>query len=139
MNIAAHAFPSEHAHAPTVLVVEDEILIRMALAAYLQECGFKVLEAGTADEAIQVLGVGALPVDLVFTDVAMPGERDGLALVAWVHQNHPEIAVAITSGDEARQKAVRDAINGHQFFPKPYDVGQVAARIRHLVDDAGHA
>lgn len=134
VNVSSPAFcTAPEMHAATVLVVEDEVLIRMAIAAYLQECGFKVLEAGNGADAIQILRVSGMPIHLVFTDVAMPGETDGIGLMRWIEENRPTTQVAITSGDEARQPKVREAIDGHPFFPKPYDVGQVATRIRHMI------
>ncbi len=57
--------------------MDDEFLIRMAVSDFLQECGFKVVEAASADEAVQILQTNALVIDLVFSDVIMPGEMDG--------------------------------------------------------------
>lgn len=81
----------------TILVVEDEVLIRLAVAEGLRDCGYHVLEASNAADAIVVLNSGT-PVDLVFTDVQMPGERDGLDLARWVRRNRPEARILITSG-----------------------------------------
>ncbi|MEA2816833.1 MAG: hypothetical protein QOI93_4534, partial [Rhodospirillaceae bacterium] len=61
---------------PTILVVEDEILVRTVIAAYLRDCGFDVVEAGNADEAVRVLEAG-IRIDIVFSDVNMPGSLDG--------------------------------------------------------------
>src|SRR5436190_22193979 len=72
-----------------ILVVEDEPAIRLMIADALRENGFEVIEAGTADEAILVVG-SATPVDLVFTDYRLPGSMDGVALVKWLRQSHPE-------------------------------------------------
>jgi CheY-like chemotaxis protein len=66
-----------HADASTVLVVEDEVLIRMATADYLRVCGYRVVEAGSGDEAVAVLKTD-IRVDVVFTDVSMPGTLNGL-------------------------------------------------------------
>lgn len=63
-----------------VLIVEDEVLIRAPLAEHLREAGFNVIEANTADEAWSCLQTG-MPVDLVFSDIRMPGSMDGLELV----------------------------------------------------------
>jgi DNA-binding response OmpR family regulator len=112
---------------PAVLVVEDEILVRVTVAGYLREAGYKVFEAVDAAEARDVFTSEA--VDVVFTDVQMPGAMDGLRLARWVREHHPETEVLVTSGkgDDAISSGLiaRDA-----FFSKPYLLEAVAARIR---------
>ena len=81
-----------------ILVVEDEVLIRFVVADYLRECGFQILEAGNADEAVELLRTADLGIDLVFSDVHMPGTRDGFDLARWVQEHRPEIPVILTSG-----------------------------------------
>lgn len=68
---------------PVVLVVEDDVLIRTSAAEYLRASGYKTVEATTAAEAVDVINSGA-PVDVVFTDVRMPGGMDGVELAGWV-------------------------------------------------------
>jgi CheY-like chemotaxis protein len=75
----------------TILVVEDEVLIRLPLAEYLRECGYRVFEASNVAEAKAVLDADT-PVDLVFSDVNMPGNENGFALAVWIRQRHPESA-----------------------------------------------
>ena len=77
-------------HAPTVLVVEDEALVRMPIAEYLRDCGYKVLEAEDAGEAIHMVD-GGDPVDVVFSDVRMPGDMDGFDLARWIGDHHPDV------------------------------------------------
>ena len=73
---------------PTVLVVEDDVVTRFMVADELRSCGFKVLEASTADDAVTILET--FPVHLVFTDVYIPGRRSGLdvARVAQIGRAH---------------------------------------------------
>jgi len=68
------------AGAETVLVVDDEVLIRMVISEYLRDCGYKVIEAANADEAILLLQQEELTIDVVFTDIEMPGSMDGWGL-----------------------------------------------------------
>ena len=68
---------------PSVLVVEDDVLVRTVVAAYLRECGFGVVESVSADEAVRVLEAG-IRVDIVFSDVNMPGKLDGFGLAQWI-------------------------------------------------------
>lgn len=81
----------------TILLVEDEVIIRLGLAEFLRECGFTVYEAGMASDALSVLQTGPL-VDLVITDVRMPGEMDGFALARWIRTYVPRVKVILTSG-----------------------------------------
>jgi DNA-binding NtrC family response regulator len=79
----------------TILIVEDEVLVRWAIADYLQDCGFKVLSASSAEEAIDALRQYALEIDIVFSDVRMPGPMDGFGLAAWIRKHRPEVAVIL--------------------------------------------
>ena len=81
----------------TVLVVEDEILVRYALAMALRAQGLKVLEASSAGEALALLSSG-LPVQVLFSDIQMPGALDGVALAGTVRERYPEVATILTSG-----------------------------------------
>jgi CheY-like chemotaxis protein len=114
-----------------VLVVEDEILVRLTIADYLRGAGYSVIEAADAAEALAVFASGEA-VDVVFTDVQMPGSMDGLMLVRWIHEHHPGIQVLITSGrgDSALSSGL---ITDHAFFPKPYPLDEVASRIHSLL------
>jgi CheY-like chemotaxis protein len=84
--------------APTViLVVEDEALLRLLLMEVLEEAGFEVIEAGTADDAVLLLAHRP-DIRLVFTDVDMPGVLDGFQLAQHVQDHHRDVAVIIGSG-----------------------------------------
>jgi CheY-like chemotaxis protein len=83
--------------AETILIVEDQVLIRMEVADYLRECGYLVLEAADANEAIVIMQTDRR-IDLVFSDVQMPGPMDGFGLSQWVRTNRPVIKVILTSG-----------------------------------------
>src|ERR1700675_4204901 len=81
----------------TILVVEDEVLVRMALAETLRDEGYSVLEAANADEALGVLA-SATPLDVVLTDVNMPGSLDGVALGRYARMTKPALKVIVVSG-----------------------------------------
>ncbi|WEK04732.1 MAG: response regulator [Candidatus Devosia phytovorans] len=101
----------------TVLIVEDEVLVRMALADHLEDVGYHVLEANDADEAIEVLERED-DVRVIFTDIDMPGSMDGLKLAAAVADRWPPIRIIITSG--RRMVEITDIPSGSVFFMKPY-------------------
>lgn len=113
-----------------ILIAEDEELIRILVVEYLKEAGFKVLEAIHAAHAIAVINVCG-PIDLVFTDIQMPGEMDGKALAHWLSQHRPDVPVLLTSGVE--KPLMRPAFN-RRFIRKPYALTEVEKHIRELLN-----
>jgi CheY-like chemotaxis protein len=82
---------------PRIMLVEDHAQLRAVLERVLGSLGYRVRSVSTGDEALQALQSGET-VDLVFSDVRMPGRTDGLALANWVRQNRPQIRVLLQSG-----------------------------------------
>lgn len=123
---------------PTVLVVEDEVLIRMAIADYLRACGYHVLEANDAAEAKRVLDATA-PIDVVFSDVQMPGAADGFALARWVRAHHPQVRVILTSGLPGAADKAADLCHDGPLVGKPYQPETVLRRIQDLLRHARQA
>jgi CheY-like chemotaxis protein len=110
--------PSQASIPPLVLVVEDELLVRMTAVDELEETGFQVLEATNADEALKILEAHSDEVQVLFTDVHMPGSMDGMELAEEVHRRWPHILLLISSG---RAQPDPDEIPDHgRFLPKPY-------------------
>jgi len=116
----------------TILVVEDEVLIRLTVADYLRECGFHVLEASSADEAVRVLEA-EVAVDIVFSDIQMPGSMDGFALSQWIRQHHPRVRVLLTSGLGRTTAVARDLCEETPLMPKPYDHGFLLERLKDML------
>ena len=100
--------------AATVLVVEDDFLVRLCAADALRDAGFNVLQAGNGPDALRLIEDG--PVDVVFTDINMPGAFDGAGLARRVGRRWPDIAVVITSG----RGCPDEDVGGARFLPKPY-------------------
>lgn len=119
-----------------ILVVEDEVLIRLEVCDYLRECGFQVLEAATADEAVVVLESG-ISVDLVFSDVQMPGRLDGFGLARWVRTNRPDIRVVLTSGVARTAELAEDLCSVGPVIEKPFSQKTLINRIRELLASVG--
>lgn len=117
-----------HAHAtPTILVVEDEALIRMNAAEMIQDAGWTALEAENSDEALQVLADHP-EVDLLFTDINMPGKIDGLELASRVHETYPHVELVATSG---KHIVIDDSMlpDDGTFLRKPYSLDDVTELI----------
>ena len=119
---------ASHAEGPAVLIAEDEMLIRFALSDCLVERGFRVFEAASASEAIDVLEHEA-EIELVFTDIRMPGPINGIDLANWVHAHRPGIPVVLTSGDARKAELAVKITPEEPFIAKPYDLQSVADRI----------
>jgi CheY-like chemotaxis protein len=96
----------------------------------LKQLGYRVLPVQSADAALQLLASGEA-VDLVFTDIVMPGEVDGLALARQVKEEYPDIAVLLTSG---YAKAVNTREAGFSVLRKPYQLATLAHAIRGVLD-----
>jgi CheY-like chemotaxis protein len=111
----------------TVLVVEDEALTRLDAVWMLEAAGFDTVEAGDADEALQVLEARD-DIHVVFTDVQMPGSMDGFGLARVVGERWPAVIALVTSGNVDGSEAGMHA--GVPFFPKPYTAIQIASEIR---------
>lgn len=124
--------PVSSAIGGTVLVVEDEVLLRLVVAEYLRDCGFKVIEAAHADEAVMVLKQPDLRIDVLFSDVEMPGSMDGFALAQWTRANRPGLEVILTGSVPRAVNAAADLCEEGPM-PKPYEPRSVHDRIRRLL------
>jgi CheY-like chemotaxis protein len=114
---------------PVVLIVEDELLLRMNAVEMIEAAGFEVVEAANADEAIEILEARR-DIGVVFTDIQMPGSMDGLKLVRAVRGRWPPIKIVATSGHVG--VAQTDLPEGGRFLPKPYSPGQIMDVLREL-------
>ncbi|WP_256839757.1 response regulator [Sphingopyxis sp. KK2] len=116
--------------AQTILVVEDEFLIRFMLADSLREVGYRILEAANGVEALDILRSGQT-VDLMVTDVRMPGEVDGLELMRRSKSLAPSRPVIICSAHLFEQ----DVHPADAFLAKPYSIAALADIIARLIGD----
>jgi len=110
-----------------VLLVEDEPLVRLVTADILLEAGFRVIEAGDAEEALRVLKA-EVAIDVLLSDVEMPPGMNGYELARHVHQHRPEVEILISSGRE--WPGENDLPPGAAFLPKPYPSATLVARVQ---------
>ena len=115
------------------MIVEDEPIIRMALADHLEKQGFEVTEAGSGDRAMEL--IKETPFDLVVTDVQMPGWNDGIALALWVRKNHPRTRIIIVSGATSGSPELVALGQEGVVLPKPYAVEELALRAVMLLQE----
>ncbi len=112
-----------------ILVVEDETFIRMDAVEIIRAAGFDILEATNADQAIRMLELHS-SIQLIFTDIDMPGSMNGLGLVAAVRDGWPPVRIIATSG-YFKVKA-GDLPSDARFISKPYQPAQLINAIREL-------
>ena len=114
---------------PVVMIVEDEPVVLALGVAILESAGYVVIAAGTAVEALRALEAGA-QVHLVFTDVQMPGEFDGLELARRISDRWPAIPLLIASGRSLKEPVL--PARG-RFLPKPYVAADVLRHVGELI------
>jgi YesN/AraC family two-component response regulator len=115
---------------PIVLIVEDEVIIRMNALDAVRAAGFEAIEAANADEAIEILEARD-DIRIVFTDINMPGSMDGLKLAAAVRGRWPPIEFVVTSGHHA--PTAGELPERARFISKPYSDFEVARALTELV------
>jgi CheY-like chemotaxis protein len=115
-----------------LLVAEDDVFVRAMIAEFLRDAGFDVFEAGSADEAMAVFEAGT-EIDLLFSDVRMPGSMDGSALAERVKGRWPSTHVVLTSGYSSALLETQ-AKTQVRILPKPYRPLSVLAAILSAVD-----
>jgi len=118
------------AQSAVILVVEDEIIIRMGAVQLLEEAGFTVIEASNAHDAVSVLE-NRSDIVAIFTDVNMPGTMDGMRLARMVRGRWPPIHIIVTSGLISPNDD--DLPPGGKFIRKPYDPEHVIEALRELL------
>jgi len=120
----------ERSQPHTVLVVEDEGIVRLDAAESLRDAGFEVLEAADAREALNAVEARD-DIGVMFTDIDMPGGMNGLELARHVHSRRPRMHLILTSG--ACRIDPRDIPDAGAFLRKPYSTATVTSTIRRLL------
>jgi CheY-like chemotaxis protein len=123
--------PIDHSYVPTVLIVEDDALIRLVSQEMLEDRGFRVETACDADEALRILSSDRA-IDALFTDIDMPGSMNGIELAHLVRNEWPHMAIVVASG--YIRKVHGPLPDGAAFFAKPYDISAVVARLHQGID-----
>ena len=114
---------------PVILIVEDEALVRLSAVGMLEDAGFRTIEAANGDQALELLAADS-DVQLLFTDVNMPGIIDGLVLARQVHDRWPHIGIMVASAKKEPQ--LGELPVGSRFERKPYNVDMVVRHAREL-------
>jgi CheY-like chemotaxis protein len=117
-----------------VLVVEDEMLLRMRAIDMVEDAGFTPIEAVDADEAVAILDARS-DISLLFTDIQMPGTMDGLMLAHAVHERWPLIKIILVSGQV--KPGIIDIPTDSRFFGKPLEAREMIAQMQSMIGQPG--
>ena len=128
--MSPHLVPRPEA-IPTILIVDDEVIARTVIAEYLRECGYRVVEAGNPEDAMTILD-SDLRIDIVFTDLDLPGHSTGLELARSIRRRHPHVKVIVTSGHHSAAELAGELCDAGPPIVKPYHSDAVVERIRRL-------
>ncbi len=124
----------DHSHVlALVLVVEDEMLLRMRAVDIVEDAGFASVEALDADEAVAILESRS-DIALLFTDIQMPGSMDGLGLAHAVHERWPPVKIILVSGQ--LKLADIDIPPNSCFFGKPLEAAEMIAELQNMIGRA---
>jgi CheY-like chemotaxis protein len=113
-------------------VAESDVLVRLAIAAYLRDCGYRVIEAASSEEARAVLASEEADVAVVLSAVDLAGAMDGFALAQWVRKERSGVAVILAGTVEREARQARELCEEGPHLRKPYEPQQVVAWISRL-------
>lgn len=119
----------------TILVVEDEFVVRWSAAHYLRHAGYQVLEAMNSNEAMSLVTSG-IKIDLVFSNVNMPGGEDGYFLERWLAKHRPRMPVVLTSGNSREPSQQPNHPDLRRFIRKPYELPSVQQIMQAMLEAA---
>jgi DNA-binding response OmpR family regulator len=130
--MASHASSPTDVAGLTILVVEPDIIVRMSIADYLRECGYKAVEGATAEDALALLRAGQT-VDVILCEVALGGVMDGFALARWVRERSTGVDVILASGTWGAAAKAEDLCEEGPL-EKPYHPEEIVRRINILIE-----
>jgi len=124
--------PGTAASVPVVLFVEGDILIRSAMAAYIRECGYEVIEAANSDEAISLLSGDSAYIDIVFADLETPGSLDGFGLSRWIREHRSDVRLILAGTLQKAAQIASDLCHEGPHLRKPYEASSLVDWIKRL-------
>lgn len=119
-----------------VLIVDGDVLVRHAIADYLRDCGYTVVEAASTDEAVAVLSRSGLHVDAVLCDAEAPGSRNAFQFRAWANQHTRNINFVLAGNVESAAAKAAELCEEGPSLARPYDPQGVVDYVRRLLGSA---
>ena len=118
--------------AKSILIVDGDIISRHAIAAYLRDCAFAVVEAANIDEAKIALGEASLNIDAILCESSALGSQNGFKLANWVRVNRPELEVKLAGGLEKAAEAAGQLCESGPRLARPYEPDAVVDYVKRL-------
>jgi CheY-like chemotaxis protein len=122
---------SKPANSRTVLVLDDDVLVRMPVVQFLRDCGYRVVEAATIDEALALLGKSSIPLDVVLIKIDIPGSMNGFGFAQWARSVRPELKILPAATPERTVRNAAELCEVGPTLKRPYDHKLVLDRGRH--------
>jgi DNA-binding NtrC family response regulator len=117
----------------TVLLLDSDVLIRMPIAQYLRDCGYRVLEPANVNEAMTILQKPDIQVDVVLSDVEMPGSMNGFGFAQWARSVRPGLQIVLSGTPQRTADAAAELCEHGPLLMKPYDHKIVLGHIKRLL------
>jgi response regulator RpfG family c-di-GMP phosphodiesterase len=124
---------SKPANSRTVLVLDDDVLVRMPVVQFLRDCGYRVVEAASTDEAIVILQKTNIPVDVVLSEIDIPGSMNGFGFAQWARSIRPELKILLAGTPERTVQNAAELCGAGPMLKRPYEHKLVLDRIKRLL------
>jgi DNA-binding NtrC family response regulator len=127
------AAPASQDSSARILVVDEEVLVRFALADYLRDCGYRVIEAASGEEARTVIEKSDVKIDIVLCDAGLKGKMSGFAFAQWVRTSRPGLPIVLAGTPARAADAAAQLCDEGPELSRPYEPQLVADRIKRLL------
>ena len=124
---------SKPANIKTILVLDDDVLVRMPIVQFLRDCGCHVVEAASTDEAIAILQNTDMPVDVVLSEIDIPGSMNGFGFAQWARSVRPELKIQLAGTPGRKVQNAAELCGVGPTLKRPYDHKRVLYRIKRLL------
>ena len=124
---------SKPATIKTILVLDDDVLVRRPIVQLLRECGYRVLEAASTDEGIAILEKTAIPLDVVLSKIDIPRSMNGFGFAQWARSVRPELKILLAGTPERTVRNAAELCEVGPTLKRPYDHRLVLDRIKRLL------
>jgi CheY-like chemotaxis protein len=124
---------SKPANGKTVLVLDDDVLVRMPVVQFLRDCGYRVVEAANTDEAVAILQKTDALVDVVLSEIEIPGSMNGFKFAVWARSVRPELKILLAGTPERTVRNAAELCEVGPTLKRPYGHKLVLDRIKRLL------
>jgi response regulator RpfG family c-di-GMP phosphodiesterase len=117
----------------TVLVLDGDVLVRVPVVQFLRDCGYRVVEAANTDEAMVILQKTNVPVDVVLSEIDIPGSMNSFGFAQWARSARPELKIVLAGTPERTVQNAAELCEVGPTLKRPYDPKFVLDRVKRLL------